>query len=684
MPEIFTQNIRNAIQTDQKNLSARDKDRSLKSIYLTEANYQIEHIVKSGNALINDEITGYLNRLADILLANNTALRNQLHIYTLKSSLVNAYSYDKGYVFIDVGLIAQAESEAQLAYILTHEIAHYIKQHNINEYVVEKKIDGYNYLGEEEGLLKKCQYSKEQESEADLEGFKLYEQTRYDLTEAEKSFDMLQYSHLPFELVEFKKSFLETKKFIIPDAYVLKEVSSIRNSGNEDDTKHTHPNTLKRKKTISAVVAAGNNSGRPACLTSVREFEYARDRARFELLRLYLLNRDYPNALYASYILSQKYPDNQFLAEVITKTLYGLTLYKKGLLGYTRDSYLDEGIKSYKDIESYPQQVYYLIEKMPENEWTMMAMNYAYRAHKKFPLNAAIMKCTDELFGLMAKTYWGITDFMRLVKKDSAEVQVAAKTKTGQIATIQQENNVKNTDTAYYKEAFLDLFASDKEFREKFPLAGSAESSVFTGFTDYRTKSGSYHHVRHSRKAKGIYIQADSTITKAILLEPFYRKIDDSGRESELLYVESDKAQEKYARLVIDLAQKQKFGLVLLDPGTISAGDVDKLNDYSLINDWFSERFDGRDGDKNMVLSTDEIENVMAKYGTHYVLRTGIINYRINWRKKRTYFYSFIYDLKTGEQVYKKYEGFSGADHMDLLNAKVYQVFYELKMKHGH
>ncbi|MGZ4037407.1 MAG: hypothetical protein ACXVPQ_06230, partial [Bacteroidia bacterium] len=61
-----------------------------------------------------------------------------------------------------------------------------------------------------------------------------------------------------------------------------------------------------------------------------------------------------------------------------------------------------------------------------------------------------------------------------------------------------------------------------------------------------------------------------------------------------------------------------------------------------------------------------------------------IINYRINWRKKRTYFYSFIYDLETGEQVYKKYEGFSGADHMDLLNAKVYQVFYELKMKHGH
>ncbi len=184
LPDVFTQNIRNVIKDDITELNKqKDKNKSLKTTYLTETNYEIEKIVKSGNTLINDEITTYLNKVVDVVLKNNPTLRNELHVYTLKSPVVNAYSYDKGYVFINIGLIAQAETEAQLAYILCHEICHYTKKHHINGYVDNKKIERNRYDGKSKNdvLIEKCQYSKEKESEADIEGFKLFEQTNYNL-----------------------------------------------------------------------------------------------------------------------------------------------------------------------------------------------------------------------------------------------------------------------------------------------------------------------------------------------------------------------------------------------------------------------------------------------------------------------------------------------------------------------
>ena len=291
LPEIFTQNIRNVIKAEITDLNkGKEKDKAIKSVYLTEANYEIEKIVKSGNTLVNDEITKYLNKLKDIILSHDAALKSKLNIFTLKSTVVNAYSYDKGYIFFDVGLIAQAESEAQLAYILCHEISHYTKKHNIQGYVKNRQIEKEVYEGKstDDILIEKCQYSKENESEADIEGFKLFESTNYNFIQAQKAFDVLQYAHLPFELIEFKKGFLETENFKLPQGYFLKEVSSIRNNGADDDTKSTHPNTVKRKAAIEELIKNRNNDGRVNNVAGEDLFKYIRDLARFECCRLYL------------------------------------------------------------------------------------------------------------------------------------------------------------------------------------------------------------------------------------------------------------------------------------------------------------------------------------------------------------------------------------------------------------
>lgn len=692
LPDVFTQNIRNVIQNDITELNKqKDNDKSLKANYLTEANYEIEKIVKSGNTLINDEVTVYLNKIADVVLKNNPTLRNELHIYTLKSPVVNAYSYDKGYIFIDIGLIAQAETEAQLAYILCHEISHYTKKHHINGYVQNKKIDRQDYSAKsnEDRLIEKCQYSKESESEADIEGFRLFEQTNYNLKQAEKAFDVLQYAHLPFELLEFKKAFFETDKFKLPEGYFLKEVSSIRNNSNEDDTKLTHPNTAKRKQAIAELISSRGNTGRVNSILGQENFEYIRDLSRMELCRLYLKRRDYPNALYAAYIMANKYPNNQYIAEVISKCLYAITLYGKGQIRYNHDSYLENGIPSHSDIESYPQQLYYFISKMPANEWAMMSLNYVYRSHKKFPDNKKIAGYSDSLLKLMSNVNWGIVDFVRTntkpaveaaAKTDSLQPAEPATSKTDLIANLQKQNSYKNSDTAYYKEMFVDLFMNDTEFVSKFPSSGSKDNYSSSGFSDYKhTSSGSgTKKTKKSGRKNNNNINSDVKIEKVLLLEPFYLKIDDT-KEEEFQYLASDEKQEKYTAVVNTCAQRQNFELVTLDPGLISTGDVDRMNDYSVINDWFSEKFDADDEERNPIFNTDDIDHVIAKYGTQYVLKTGVVNYKPSHGRKRTYYYAFIYDIKANNITYKKYEVFNGNDARDLINAKVYQTFFELK-----
>ncbi len=680
LPEIFTQNIRNVIKADITDLNkGKEKDKAIKSIYLTEANYEIEKIVKSGNTLINDEITKYMNKLKDVVLANNSDLKSKLNLFTLKSTVVNAYSYDKGYIFFDVGLIAQAESEAQLAYILCHEISHYTKRHNIQGYVQNRKLEKEVYEGKssDDILIEKCQYSKENESEADLEGFKLFEGTNYNFIQAQKAFDVLQYAHLPFELVEFKKEFLETENLKLPAGYFLKEVSSIRNNASDDDTKSTHPNTAKRKSAIEDLIKARDNKGRVNNVVGEDLFKYIRDLARFESCRLYLKNRDYPNALYAAYILRQKYPDNKFIAQVISKCLYAIMLYKKGDLRYGSDSYLEEGIAAFANVESYPQQIYHLIEKMPENEWTIISLNYTYRAHKKFPQDSVLNRLSDSLFGIMGRTNWGIVDFVRTNKKEEKVTAVKdttePKSKTELIANLQKQNNFKNYDTAYYKEVFVDLFMADKEFVRKFPTAGQAVT-VSSGFSDYRPKSYST-----SKKAmkKGNRYKEMEKVSKVLTLEPFYVIVDT--KENTTSSVEADEKQEILINTINNCAGKQNFELVTLDPGLVTANEVSKINDYSVINDWMYERFDAYQNTSSSIpiFGTDEIKDITKKYGTTHILKTGI-GY-VKGRKKYTVFYAAIYDLKTNKMVYLKQEVFKGKPTKDLINTKMYQLFYELK-----
>jgi predicted Zn-dependent protease len=123
-----------AIKTE----NASNKDKKRKRNFALESNFAITDMMMSGRVIYGDELGSYVNKIADVLLKDNKELREELRFYILKSTVANAFSTNQGIIFITSGLIAQVENEAQLAFIMAHEIVHYTEKHNYEAFKKEK------------------------------------------------------------------------------------------------------------------------------------------------------------------------------------------------------------------------------------------------------------------------------------------------------------------------------------------------------------------------------------------------------------------------------------------------------------------------------------------------------------------------------------------------------------------
>lgn len=102
-------------------------------------NFQVNDLLFSGRVLFGDPTAEYINKVADVLLEDNKELRKKLRFYVIKSDVVNAFTTHQGIIFINLGLLAQVNSEAELAFVLSHEIGHYVKNHVLEGYLEKKR-----------------------------------------------------------------------------------------------------------------------------------------------------------------------------------------------------------------------------------------------------------------------------------------------------------------------------------------------------------------------------------------------------------------------------------------------------------------------------------------------------------------------------------------------------------------
>ncbi len=154
----------------------------------------------------NSEYENYLNQILSELINNNPDLqRLKFRVYFSRLPIPNASTYIDGTIFINIGLLQILESEAQLAMIIGHELAHWQEQHSKKSFEElhnmlgsediqsmlrdAKKDRGNRRLERLEKLFKSLEFTDSKhgrvhESESDSISLSYLRNTGYDLNDA--------------------------------------------------------------------------------------------------------------------------------------------------------------------------------------------------------------------------------------------------------------------------------------------------------------------------------------------------------------------------------------------------------------------------------------------------------------------------------------------------------------------
>lgn len=681
IPEIFLKSAKEQTQQEVAKLK-NDVDKKFKTQFITSNNHFIRDFLLSGQVLINDPLTAYVNNVATKVLEQNPEANAQpVQLFVTKSPEVNAYAFDKGFIFVNIGLLAQLENEAQLAYILAHEMIHINKKHSVTEYLKHKNSETIVASGraeEDDEILAMYRFSKEQETEADISGLDLIKKTNYSITAVNGALDVLQYSYLPFELPEFKKAFFEDEYLKIPDTLNLKKVSSIKTNDDYDDTKSTHPNIRKRRLSMGDDVKLIPETGRKKYLVSEERFKSMREQARFELCRIYLLKRDYVNAIYAAYILLQKYPENCYLKKIVAKGLYNVALNKSGK---SSDGGIRIGTSSsfsmydYDKVEGASQRLYYLLDKLTSKELNVIALSYTYKASKQYPADKSLKILTDSLFSYLVNTNkLYLADFSKKSieeLKDTVKKPVVVQeepqeeSKYSTIKKLQEKEELVE-ESNFIKYALVGLLKDDEFVRRFKTMAKGREHEVEEEYVQKSFKKSK------KKKQEDNYLGID----KVIFIDPYYRKVKTSGNDVIIKFDESDEKQEKLMSIQTECAGKLKLDYERVTTSNLTSSSMEQFNEVVLVNEWLAERFRYGDDD-GFIECSEAMKELIAKKGSKYIALTGVYNKN---KKSNSYLFMLL-DLETGKVLRSELRSNRERDSNDLLHAYAYNSLFFVKKK---
>lgn len=342
--------------------------------FLEKTGYAIDELLHSGLVVYGDETSNYVSSIADKLLEGNPDLRSKLRFYTLKLNSTNAFSTDQGIIFVTTGLISQLSSEAQLAYILAHEISHYTEKHVVETFTWKKN----NSYGRD-WVNRMSVYSRDKEFSADNLAVDMYREAGYAKDEILTTFDVLLYSYLPFDEVAIGLDYFATEQMYLPDFLFPSKKYEIKADPDEDDSNSSHPNVSKRKEAVQEKI---NETVQPwgdvvNSKGDERFYEF-RNIARFESVRTDVMHADYGDALYSIYLLEQDFPNSIYLQRMKMHTWLGLYQYEaKGRINKT--------IRRNKSLEGESAPVHYFVRKLNRNSLTTVALRNIYDVHKRHP-----------------------------------------------------------------------------------------------------------------------------------------------------------------------------------------------------------------------------------------------------------------------------------------------------------
>ena len=97
--------------------------------------------IRADKSYLDDaEVNDYLNQIGYQLVASSNEPWQEFYFFALNDNAINAFALPGGFIGVNTGLMLAAQSESELASVLSHEIAH-VTQHHLARMVSGQKTD---------------------------------------------------------------------------------------------------------------------------------------------------------------------------------------------------------------------------------------------------------------------------------------------------------------------------------------------------------------------------------------------------------------------------------------------------------------------------------------------------------------------------------------------------------------
>jgi len=146
-------------------------------------------LARSGQVYEHPRAAAYVQGVMDRLYPE---FKGRIAVRLFDSTDLNAFAMFNGSVYVNIGILARMENEAQLAALLGHEATHFIEKHNFHTRVSTKNAAAFGSTGVPFSSMAAVSsisgFSRDLEREADNKGYERMIQAGYDPREAAKLF----------------------------------------------------------------------------------------------------------------------------------------------------------------------------------------------------------------------------------------------------------------------------------------------------------------------------------------------------------------------------------------------------------------------------------------------------------------------------------------------------------------
>ena len=701
LPERVYQSSAAQFKSDVASLKAQKGEvTDLEKRFLKKQHFAISTQFKRGNLLFNDTLTNYVQRISDRVYEENKSLiRKRPKVYIVNSPIASAYVFHFNEVFVNIGLIAQVQNEAELAYVLAHEFVHYQQKHALKRYKEKRRILKGEKSYEEietkyEATITKNLFSQVNEREADVQGLKYFNNTNYQKGALYQAFDVLKYAKFPFTEVPFDRSFFEKDFLKFPDKLFLEETAVINPDETiENEKMRTHPNVKKRKRSIEKELGTANLSEGETFLVSEPAFRHVQELARFQICQLYLQKKAYAKAIYCAYALQKAHPDNQYLKSVINTALYNLTM-------YNNEDELDEVLPDYEEIEGQSQQVYHFLNKLSAEEMNVLATRYAWQLKQAYPDNEIYQTTAKNLLKALVFTHdlskQNFYEKPRKVLLKAKREELKNKDELSKYDRIEKEQ--LSTKTNFRKFAFVELL-KDTTFNKTFDKlirkynANELSTKVEKELEEEQIK------VTIQEETES----TDESIRSVSVMQPIYHIYKTQYRNERKL-IKSEERRRWLTKIQQENGELAGLDMNTLNPSFFDKNDIQRYNRMVTVSQWHNELRRQEEIDGLLNSNQAAINEIIEATGNRYYLWSGIANKKrevnneflsfIGWASTifgapiglykwikpgyDSYYRTYLLDLKDAEVEIAEDKHFEQGDGKDYIQSFTYNTFHQI------